>query len=88
MRILKLTIKKEYFDEIKSEDKKIEYRWFKPYWTARLNNKQYDAVEFRNGYRKDSPRILVQCKEIRLINDSSPLGTGQQYAIILGAIIN
>ena len=54
----------------------------------RLHNKQYDAVEFRNGYRKDSPRMLVQCKDIILIDGVSPLGTGKQYAIILGAILN
>ena len=87
MNILKLTIKKKYFDEIKSEDKKIEYRWYNSYWCARIERKHFDAVEFRNGYRKDSPRMLVQCKEIRVIDGSSPLGTGKQYAIILGAIL-
>ena len=87
MNILKLTIKKKYFDEIKAEDKKIEYRWYKPYWCARIERRHIDAVEFRNGRRKDSPKMLVQCKEIKVINGSSPLGTGKQYAIILGAIL-
>jgi hypothetical protein len=35
-KILYLTLKKKWFDLIKSGEKKIEYREIKPYWTKRL----------------------------------------------------
>jgi hypothetical protein len=34
--ILHLTVKKEWFDKIKSGRKRTEYREIKPYWTKRL----------------------------------------------------
>ncbi len=36
MKILKLTLKKKWFDLILSGDKKEEYREIKPYWVRRL----------------------------------------------------
>lgn len=44
--------------------KREEYREIKPYWDTRLS-KHYDAIEFRNGYAKDAPRLLVELKEIQ-----------------------
>lgn len=64
MNILHLTLKKKWFDLIKSGVKCEEYREIKPYWNKRLRNKHYDAIKFRNGYRKDSPTILIELKEI------------------------
>ncbi len=63
-RILHLTLKKKWFDMIASGEKREEYREIKPHWNARLGNKSYDAVLFRNGYNKDSPSMLVELKEI------------------------
>ena len=63
MRILHLTLKKQWFDMIASGVKKEEYREMKPYWHKRLN-KQYDAIQFRNGYSKDAPKMLVELKGI------------------------
>jgi len=34
MNILRLTIKKEWFDMIQSGEKKEEYREIKPYWIS------------------------------------------------------
>ena len=48
---------------IASGEKREEYRELKPYWHSRLN-KQYDVIEFRNGYAKDSPVMMVELKEI------------------------
>lgn len=73
MRILRLTLKKKWFDMIVSGQKKEEYREIKPYWERRLFHplypqvlqfREYDVVEFRNGYKKDAEKILVFCKEI------------------------
>ena len=62
MKILHLTLKKKWFDMIASGEKKEEYREIKPYWTKRLADRDYDAILFRNGYSKDSPRLLIEYK--------------------------
>lgn len=53
--ILKIVIKGEWFDEIASKKKKIEYREYTPFWISRLYDKDvkkrdYDLIEFINGY--------------------------------------
>ena len=64
-KILHLTLKKEWFDEIAMGKKKSEYREDKPYWRKRLIGsdgifKQFDEVHFRNGYSKNSPFMRVE----------------------------
>lgn len=65
-KILHLTLKKKWFDLIKSGKKRFEYREIKPYWKKRLFDmdqrdiKHYDYIIFTNGYRKDSPKIKVK----------------------------
>jgi len=73
-KILKLTLKKEWFDMILSGEKKEEYREVKEYWMHRLedsstamfviNYKKFDLVEFKNGYGENVPTMLVECLEI------------------------
>lgn len=64
MTVLHLTLKKKWFDMIASGEKKEEYREIKPYWNLRLSRKSYDAIQFRNGYAKNSPKMLVELKAI------------------------
>ena len=52
MKILRLSVKKEYFDQMKSGKKKFEYRLIKPYWIARLLGREYDLIQISNGYPK------------------------------------
>ena len=91
-KILKLTIKKQWFLLIKDGVKKEEYRTIKDYWTKRLVNREYDFVEFRNGYRHDSPKITLEYLgfEIKTPNlewcPAEYLNT-KFYAIKLGEII-
>ena len=64
MRVLYLTLKKRWFDEIFAGRKKIEYREVKPYWTKRLFDgdgveRKFDVVEFRNGYARDARKMRV-----------------------------
>jgi len=61
-RILTLTMKGEWFKMIASGEKKEEYRIIKPYWDVRLDNREYDTVKFKQGYRKDSPVMWVEWK--------------------------
>lgn len=46
-----LHVRSEYFDQIKSGEKKEEYRAIKPYWTERLN-RNYDGIYIFRGYPK------------------------------------
>lgn len=68
MSILHLTVKKKWFDLIASGKKKIEYREVKPYWKSRLLYKHghftlhFEEIHFKNGYRKDSPIIIIEHK--------------------------
>jgi hypothetical protein len=79
MKILKLTLKKQWFDMILSGDKTEEYRELKDYWVNRLTSKctagcgsewreykHFDAVQFFNGayYSEKLPNFIVQCGEI------------------------
>lgn len=61
-RVLHLTLKRRWFEMIASGVKREEYREIKPYWTRRLADlgTEYDAVQFRNGYRADSPTMLLR----------------------------
>ena len=87
-RLLRLTLRRKPFLEIMNKLKTEEYREYTPYWTERLGDKdgqffQFVSVEFRNGYRHDSPRIMCDFKGTRV--DTLPDGT-QRYAIELGQI--
>ena len=68
MSTLKIIIKGEYFDQIKAGTKKIEYRDITPFWTSRLYNngkkREYDNIEFINGYNKDARRMIVEYKGV------------------------
>jgi hypothetical protein len=65
---LRLTIKKHWFDLIKSGWKTEEYREIKPYWQKRLlpfilKRKPFNIL-FVNGYSKNSPSFEMECHEI------------------------
>lgn len=88
IKVLRLTIKKLWFDMIKNDDKKEEYREIKPYWDDRLNEK-YSHVLFVNGYAPNSPSVMVECKGIRKGKGKKKWGGGyeQVYVIKLGRIL-
>ena len=86
MKPLHLTLHKRWFDEILAGTKKIEYRDIKPYWTKRLFNddgssRKFDEIYFRNGYSKNSRKMRVKFKGIRI-------GKGKdKYEILLGKVM-
>src|SRR5690625_6384572 len=55
--VLKLTVKKEWFDFIKSGEKTEEYREIKPYWVERLTQiskkENYTSEEASKNLLKD-----------------------------------
>ena len=69
MKILFLTLHRNWFDEIANGSKVFEYREIKAYWTKRLRTesnefKKFDEIHFTNGYGKDRPFMRVECLEI------------------------
>lgn len=90
-KFLHLTLKKKWFDLIKSGEKKFEYRDVKPHWISRLKNKDgsykdFDYILFRNGYSRNSPKMWVEFKGISL---SESLFKGNPFFIIkLGKVLD
>lgn len=76
-RTLILTIKKKWFDMIASGEKTEEYREIKKYWTKRLIGKEFDTVTFRNGYKSDSPTVVVELIDIDV--DDGNIDWGAEY---------
>ena len=54
MKILYLPLKKKYFDQVQSGEKKVEYRLRNKYWEARLLFKHYDKIVLTRGYPKNA----------------------------------
>ena len=56
-----LPLKGIYFDQIKTGEKTEEYRLVTPFWSKRLEGRNYDNVILTRGYpkRTDSERRLV-----------------------------
>ena len=79
--VLQLNLKKEFFDAIASGQKKVEYRDNTPYWRSRLVGRQYDEINFRNGYDTRAPTMRVQWLGLRR-------KTPKEFAIRLGKVIS
>lgn len=56
--MLIFNLKKEWYEKIKSGEKKIEYREVKPYWIKRLMNAKYTSCKINFMY---GPLIPVFC---------------------------
>lgn len=61
-KILHLNLKKVYFDDIKSGNKKFEYRERKDFWKKKLVNKSYDEIHIKMGYPKstETDKIIIR----------------------------
>lgn len=49
-RTLRLSLKREYFEQIRDGQKLAEYRLCTPYWAKRLVERHYDKVVLTMGY--------------------------------------
>ena len=78
--VLRLTLHRQFFDEIAAGRKKTEYRGDKTYWRSGLVGRDYAEVEFRNGYATDAPLMRVEC---RGIGKDGP----RRFAIRLGEVL-
>lgn len=59
-RVLRLTLKRKWFDMIARGEKWEEYRSPKRWIMSRLEGKEYDRVEFKNGYGPKVPKMEVE----------------------------
>lgn len=59
-RVLRLTLKKRWFDMIASGEKREEYRTPGKWILSRLEGKEYDRIEFKNGYGQNVPTMEVE----------------------------
>jgi len=77
---------------ILSGEKKEEYRAVKQYWINRLKlSKEYDVIQFRNGYSKNSPKMQIEFKGCEIGNAVYEWSDGWQdrvFIIKLGNIIS
>jgi len=96
MKILKLTLSKLPFEVMKTGEKQIEYRKPSEWIKSRLIGKNYDSVEFVNGYGKDKPRFTTKFLGFDVANESENLTFSNglsftvekgDYKIILGEIV-
>ncbi len=81
--ILHLNLHREFFAAIANRTKRIEYRAQTPYWRRRLEGRDYDAIQFRNGYATKAPEMLVEFRGLRRYGK----GRKAYYAIQLGRIL-
>lgn len=81
-KILHLSLKNKWFKEILEGKKKIEYRKIKPYWTKRLEGKEYDHIHFVNGYGKDKPWM-----DVVLLKIEKDDAYYDEYQLHLGEVI-
>lgn len=71
MKILRLPVNEYWYKLILSGKLTHDYREIKPYWTNRLEDKEYDVVEFYHRFKKDVKPIrykLEWIKKGRLVN--------------------
>lgn len=82
-----MTLHRICFNQIAKGTKTEEYREIKDYWTKRLA-KEYDAIEFSNGYSSDCPKMLIKYHgcEIKKILHPITNKTEIVYALKLGKI--
>lgn len=98
---LRVTLKKKWFDMEQHPDPKFrkdeEYREIKPYWISRFHAwgnafdecRDFNIVEFRNGYGKKSPSIRLKCEGITIGVGKSEWGANNEsYIIKLGKILS
>lgn len=82
--ILHLNLHREFFGQIAARTKRIEYRERTPYWAKRLEGRDYDIIQFRNGYATKAPVMQVQYRGVRKIRKwGAPC-----YAIQLGRVLS
>ena len=72
--VLHLNLHREFFARIASGEKTTEYRDRTEYWKTRLEKRQYDVIQFRNGYATDAPEMLVEFGDDPVVSSTTEGG--------------
>ena len=83
-RVLHLNLHREFFAAIVARTKRIEYRQRSPYWRSRLEGREYDVIQFRNGYARSAPVMVAEFRGLRRYGQRR----AGYYAIRLGRILS
>ncbi len=92
-KVLFLTLKKEFYDQIKNGEKTSEFREYKKHWIQKLLNedgssKTYDLILFQNGYQTNAPQMLVEFKRVKINKERINWFKSEKYfEIELGKVI-
>ena len=91
MKILHLNVYKQWYDMIAYGNKREEYRERSDYWWSRLYDKraapkQFDAIEIRNGYGRNAPRIMMEHVLTKICMGRKSWGAPEHsvFVIVLG----
>ena len=76
---LHLNLHRRFFADIAAGIKRIEKRDRTPYWKKQLEGRNYDAIQFRNGYSTEAPEMLVEFRGLRKRRG--------EYQILLGRVL-
>ena len=74
-KVLTLPLKAEYFNAIRDGEKGDEYRLVTPYWTKRLEGREYDQIVLTLGYPKaddTSRRMTMKWRGMRRTTITHP----------------
>ena len=63
-RVLRLPVNVGWYSLIRDGKIDFDYREIKPYWTARLKDKEYDIVEFYHRFKKDIPVMRYKFEQV------------------------
>lgn len=81
MKILHLSLKKEFYTLIESGVKTEEYRDIKPYWTKRIVGHNFTHVKFSYGYTKRT--MTFELKHISIGKGKPEWGAPQEDVFII-----
>lgn len=81
--VLHLRLKRQWFDEIASGRKRVEFRARTDYWRKRLEDKHFDEIRFVNGYGSDRPWMRVAYEGLY----KSRWNDEPAYALRLGEVL-
>ena len=82
-KVLHLVLKRKYFERIYNKTKKVEYRDLTPYWSRRLEGKNFTHIKFQLAYSKNPPTMLVEILDRNIVDYKGK----KSYAFDLGKII-
>ena len=85
-KVLRLPVNELWYNLIKDGKIDFDYREIKPYWTLRLENRDYDVVEFYHRFKKEIP--VMRYKFDKVIVGKIGAFPDDYYIILFSELIN